>query len=444
MGVRFAADVLVLGGGMAGLTAASAATRAGARVVLVERADRLGGSARLSGGFVWTAPALDDLRERDPTGDPGLAALVVDSFRDGLSYVDSLDVDMYDEVTIHGWGRGHQIDIEGYLTRCRSIVESGGNWIVLQARTERLIVDPATGRVTGARVRDREGVVEVESSTTILATGGHQGDPALGTELTSPRAPAMLVRANPTSRGDGLRLARSLGAAVGGDGGGFYGHLICRPVQRFDATEYIRCAQYHSEHALVLNLRGVRFTEESKGDHIINQDLLHQPESRGVLIADTTVWDSWGSAPAERGLEGTDRYETARAMGAHVATADTATGLADLVADWGYPASAVTAAIARHNAVEATAHRPPIVKPPFRAVEVQPSITFPFTGISVDGRMRVLDEGRVPIQGLLAAGVDIGGVYGRHYGGGLALALTTGLQAARTATSPSSVPRVTG
>ncbi|MFD5760747.1 FAD-dependent oxidoreductase, partial [Streptomyces sp. NPDC127044] len=48
-------DLLVIGGGMAGLSAAAKVAHEGGSVVLVERAERPGGSARLAGGG-WTAP----------------------------------------------------------------------------------------------------------------------------------------------------------------------------------------------------------------------------------------------------------------------------------------------------------------------------------------------------------------------------------------------------
>ena len=55
-------DLLILGAGMAGLSAAGWAAQRGARVVVVERAAEVGGSAALSGGMLWTAssaPRMD-------------------------------------------------------------------------------------------------------------------------------------------------------------------------------------------------------------------------------------------------------------------------------------------------------------------------------------------------------------------------------------------------
>lgn len=65
------ADLLVIGAGMAGLTAAARAARDGANVVLVERAQALGGSAVFA-QYVWTTPTFEGLQALDPGGDPEL------------------------------------------------------------------------------------------------------------------------------------------------------------------------------------------------------------------------------------------------------------------------------------------------------------------------------------------------------------------------------------
>ena len=52
--VRYEADVAVLGGGMAGVAAACAATREGASVILVERFAVTGGNATVGGVGNWS------------------------------------------------------------------------------------------------------------------------------------------------------------------------------------------------------------------------------------------------------------------------------------------------------------------------------------------------------------------------------------------------------
>ncbi|QGN54281.1 FAD-dependent oxidoreductase [Novosphingobium sp. Gsoil 351] len=81
-------DVIVLGSGAAGLTAALAAHESGARVRLIERFDRVGGTSAVSGGVIWVA---DNPRQR--------AAGMADGRVDALAYFRSLDHgDLRDDV----------------------------------------------------------------------------------------------------------------------------------------------------------------------------------------------------------------------------------------------------------------------------------------------------------------------------------------------------------
>ena len=72
-------DLLVIGGGLAGLSAAARAVENGASVVVVEKAPAVGGSA-LYAGFLWTTQTMDVMREINPDGDPALGARLVDGY----------------------------------------------------------------------------------------------------------------------------------------------------------------------------------------------------------------------------------------------------------------------------------------------------------------------------------------------------------------------------
>jgi hypothetical protein len=82
---------------------------------------------------------------------------------------------------------------------------------------------------------------------------------------------------------------------------------------------------------------------------------------------------------------------------------------------------------------ERTGETLPLDKPPFRILVVQPGITFSHGGIWIDTAGRALNTVGQPIPGLLVAGADAGNIFRRGYAGGLALALTTGLNAMKTA-----------
>jgi predicted oxidoreductase len=65
-------------------------------------------------------------------------------------------------------------------------------------------------------------------------------------------------------------------------------------------------------------------------------------------------------------------------------------------------------------------------------VHVAAGVTHTLGGLRVDERARVLRGDGTPIAGLLAAGVDVGGIASGGYTSGLAQALVLGLVAAES------------
>ncbi len=431
-------DLLVLGGGMAGLSAAARAAQDGATVVLVEKGPAIGGSAAYA-GFIWTAPSVDVMREVNPGGDPDLSARVVEGYAEGLEWVRSLGVHVADPVTVLGYGRGCATDIAGFLVACERIVRDRGELLV-GTRTERLLFED--GRVAGAEVVTSTGERRaIRAGSTVLATGGFAGDRDLRAEHIGPLAGDLAVRANTHSTGDGLRLGLSAGAGFGKANAGFYGHLIPSGVPYTDPHEFTALSFYHSEHGVLFNLDGRRFCDETIGDHISTLAVLDQPEGRALLVTDQRVHDQWMMQPYVEGVEPLDKFRLAYRLGARAAVADEVDEFEALPEEWGYPGPAIRDALAEFNRrCEAGDPRPgrrldaaPLVDPPYYVIEVVPAITNTWSGLTIDPQARVLDSDGVPIAGLLAAGADAGGVFHRAYAGGLATALVFGLQAARTA-----------
>jgi 2-polyprenyl-6-methoxyphenol hydroxylase-like FAD-dependent oxidoreductase len=131
-------DLLVLGGGMAGLVAAARAAQAGASVALVEKAPRTGGSA-VYAGFMWTAPTLEVMREINPGGDPVLAERLVEGYPAAMDWVHSLGVDARSPVTVLGYGRGSQTDMPQLLAACERIIrDARGGEVLLDAQARAL------------------------------------------------------------------------------------------------------------------------------------------------------------------------------------------------------------------------------------------------------------------------------------------------------------------
>ena len=430
-------DLLVIGGGMAGLTAAARASRDGQRVTVVEISSDVGGSGRFA-GYIWTAPSDAVMDEQNPDGDEALKRALVERFDAAVDWIRSTGVEAGPSQRILSFGQGHGFDTNQYVDTCRRIVTESGGQVLLSTTTEELLVDH--GAVAGARLRlPTNEVVEVRARNTVLATGGFQADPALREGLIGAGTGALPLRSNPNSKGDGLRLATAVGAATGVERAGFYGHLVPSGVPFKDSGDFVDLSLYYSEHALLFNLDNERFVDETLGDHLTTVALSEQPEARGLLIADARVRRDWVVPAYVEGAVSVDKFALASKRGGRTGLAESLEELEYLPEEWGYDGAAIRSAIERFNTEVAAGTTParkldatPLDEPPYYVVETTPAITFPFAGLLIDDRSRVMAVDGAPIPGLLAAGADTGGLWNRAYAGGLAAAIVFGLTAART------------
>lgn len=437
-------DMIVVGAGMAGLSAAGFAAAHGAQVVVVDKAPDIGGSSVLSGTTLWTAPSMEAFRQLCPDGDERLGQVLVDRFPEALEWVRSTGVEFTGERSVVRFGRGYRFDVLEYLRWCKNAVERAGGWVLPRSEAQELLSD--NGRVSGASIADEDGVTPIGGDAVLLATGGFQGSADLRRRhLGAGRD--LALRSNPYSTGDGLRLARALGARIDGNLASFYGHSIAAPLDTFTPGQFAALSVQYSAEGIVVNLAGERFADESLCDHVIAQRLVREPQARGLVIVDRQILHSPslgashpvdGPAYVERSAD--DVFGAAISAGAHVASAGDLDTLAAAVQEWGFAGSPVASTVRRFNAdlADGSSCRPPrrwnrkpVDLPPFWAVEIQPSVTFTEGGIGVDSDARVLRSDGSACPGLFAAGADLGGIYNGGYAGGLALALVFGLQAAR-------------
>lgn len=105
-------DVLVLGAGMAGMSAGAEAAGAGAKVAVLERAPMIGGSAAVSGGYVWAPSTEDDLRQEDPGKFQFHGAKVVAGYRDAHEWLGGFSAQLTREAPALA-GRGRKYDLLG-------------------------------------------------------------------------------------------------------------------------------------------------------------------------------------------------------------------------------------------------------------------------------------------------------------------------------------------
>lgn len=444
------ADVLVLGGGMAGLCAALQAAQAGARVLVLDKGTRLGGSMALSNGIVWSFRRSEDVRTRVREGDPGLQDLVVERLDDGMDWLASHGVQLQPRQEYFGYGHGRPASGPQMAAALADAIRARGGVLRTGAGLQDLLVDG--GSVTGAIAHGAGGCIEARAPAVVLATGGFQGNAELLARHVSAQAAHVYLRANPWSTGDGLLAATAAGAATTPAMDAFYGHALTAPPARFGPDRFQDMSHKYGPMAVAINLQGHRFADESAGtgEETLNVAIAHQAQATAAYVFDAATADrAYEAGPLARVI-----VERARQAGGPVLQAGTLEDLAGQMQDWGFPAREVLDTLRAFNAALAageghrlqpprTGERHPVVQPPFTAALVRAAITFTCGGLAVDLDMRVLRRAAsvsmlplvrapaaelqvAPIAGLFAAGCDVGGVSGHAYMGGLAQALVTG------------------
>jgi succinate dehydrogenase/fumarate reductase flavoprotein subunit len=433
-------DLLVIGAGMAGLSAAGWAASRGATVIVIEKAEKIGGSAFLSGGMLWTATSQERMNAYGG-GDAALGKVVFDMYPTAIAWLRERGIALSEKMNaLHGYG--YQIDIIKHLQGCATLVEQAGGHVIFGTDTETLLHD-ASGAVIGATTRHADGCVDVHARATLLATGGFQGSPELRARYIHPNARDMLLRSNPVSQGDGIRLGAGVGGAVPGTNPGFYGHLVTASKHWGQERYYTMLSQYHSDHTLLLNEDGLRFCDETLGDHTNTYQTVLQKNARALCFWDATVHADHATQAIVKFAPPMDKFEVAMEHGGAGIRAGSVAEIAAFAGRHGFNEKQVAESIADFNAhcrhgwetlAPSRSHDcTPLDTPPFYALIVHPAITFTYGGLTIDTGARVLRADGTPVPGLYAAGSDAGAAYGTGYAGGLALAMTFGLTAAMSA-----------
>ncbi|MGP5929820.1 FAD-binding protein [Corynebacterium glyciniphilum] len=435
-------DLIVIGAGAGGLATANRAVDLGARVLILEKSDAVGGSALLSAGILWTAPNHDVLNEVQPDHDPELGPLVVDGYDRAKQDVLDAGVTVSDEWHDHlGWGRACKIDVPTLFDTWSNKVRQSGE---IRFGVSDVELVKANGRVTGVTFKEGTSEHTVAAKAVVLATGGFQGDTLLRQQFIGNGADDIAVRSNPNSVGDGFRLGQQAGAAASRHLSGFYGHTLPSPVP-VTIDVFLKLTLYFSAFGIAVNRSGRRFTDESLGDEVTNQRLVKQTGQRGVLIWDDSVQQERSLAePYPSGMV-LDRHDEARKIGARAAETDSLEELVDVIAGWGVDKVALTRTLEDYRTVTnggavaldapVSPDAPPLAKGPFRALEIQPCMTIPFGGLRVDSDSQVLDHDRNPVHGLFAVGADAGGAQDLRYIGGIIFGFVFGRRAADAALS---------
>ena len=449
-------DVIVVGGGMAGLTAALAAAEAGADVLVLESEATVGGSMAISGGLIWGPGSFELARKWIPRGNPELQRILVDDLADAWSWYEGHGLPLEPPVAClkDRMGRGRLMSVGGPGARgpwANTLLDAArreGAEVLVEARVD--TVEPAedgwtvTWKRAGTRTRARARAV-------IFTGGGFQNSQDLVRRYVSPWPEDMVVRSNRSSDGIALRSLLPLGAPVSHGMHSFYGHTLPYIEGKAwdDGLEFLAGSLYFSDFCLIVNQLGLRFTDESVGciDEHNAERGCQQPHGRYYVIFDERIRrehidvDLMGIP----GIEATrvpEKLVQLKDLGASIVEAAAPEALAAAMeAEFGVPAANMADTLRTYNGttdpvLELDPPRrrdhAPIAEAPLRAVACVSGITYTMGGLQVDLDMRVAADG---LDGVFAAGADAGNVFEDVYGGGLGWAAVSGRRAGRAAVS---------
>ena len=426
-------DLVVVGSGIAGLTAATSAAELGLAVLLLEKTDRIGGSSAMSGGwFAFTGTDeqaeeaiadsvelfREDLREAGQhRNDRTLLETYLHHQHETYRWLKDHGV-VFDEVEISSGQsarRSHHTAIKDVLAGLHAAFTAAGGHTRVEHRATHLRGD-SSGWVTGVDVESagRQHPITAHAGVA-LATGGF----SRSTELLSIFAPEQLAAipyGGKGNTGDGLRMAWRLGAGLA-DMSYVSGTFGSHPDTGEDFHELLT-AYYMG--AIIVNKLGRRFVDESRDYKSLGRAVLDQPDGLGFEIFDAKV-----RAQSHRGVALKD-IDTLEDLG-HVHRADT---LDELATKAGIDPATLTETVSRYNCAVAGAvpdelgrtglchgvgQLQPIDTAPYFAYPAKSLLTSTYCGLTINAHGQVLDIDGEVIDGLYALGEVSGGFHGASY-----------------------------
>jgi len=442
------ADVIVIGGGIAGLSAALEAATAGRKVLVIDANSVGGGHAVKAGGFALVGTPLQEkkgYRDSPEIAARDLLAWGEDADPDWVRrYVTASRTDVHDWLSGLGvrWGfildtpehsvprfhfaNGAALNVVVPMMRA-AFAEPG---VAFEWNTEVVSLIHRNGAVRGVRVRELRRNVERDlyAPAVIVATGGWQNDLAFvrrewGDDLPAPSR--LYSGAGYFATGAGIRLAQAVGAATTR-----MDHQVTFTTGVPDPRDPAGTRALLSQNpaAIWVNSEGRRFINEAGPSKTADRTILGLTPATHWLVFDADGLRSlrirdavWLGNP--QGIEPLKQAGLIRQAGSVSALAVAA----------GLPAAALEDTVQRWNAAvlggedsDFARFGPGKPDPAARALRTAPFYAlqlFPMTrksmgGLAIDADTRVLDQQGRPIPGLHAAG-EVTGVAGINgsYGG---------------------------
>lgn len=454
-------DVVVVGSGIAGSTAAAYAADNGLKTVLIEKLPMLGGvmhfvEGTFGAGTKWQAKEMIGFNEKQAfmtiqeyghwKGNSALLKRVIDRSGPALEWMESKGIPIVGTQTsrldgirsIHLYGTPEGRPGKFYAEKMANIVKSNGGSVFTEMPGKELITD-RKGNVTGiwAYDEDEEEKVKINAKAVIMATGSIANAIDLRTEF-NPLIPAEIKSINlKTNTGDGVKMGRKIGADLAGMDIIIWEGAV--PVnteygEMYEKAHMLDAYMALKTQSLWLNKHGERFVNEAlSGDFTaVSNSLMMNGNIEIALFDEDTKKDLQYGGGAHtnyftmydkgRKLEHLDKVFVDGPKRGFAWKANTIKELAEKV---GLDPKVMQAAVDRYNdfarsgedkdfGKESNRMRP-IIKAPFYAIKGINTICDATGGLKINKDAQVVNKQNQPIKGFYAAGATSGGIFGDAY-----------------------------
>ena len=426
-------DIVIVGAGGAGLTAAVRATEEGASVIVLEKMPIVGGnSLKATGGMNAAGTKFQEALDITDSGveefiedtmngghqlnNPDLVRTMAENSSEAVDWLASIGAELPKVAATGGTQHKYLHEPEDgsavgsfLVDKLSKKCEEMGIDVRLNTCATEILMDG--GQAVGVKAEDAEHEYTINAGAVILASGGFganfdlmtQYDPSLANAVTTNHAGAT---------GDGILMAEAVGAAtVDMD------QIQLHPTV-YQETGMLVSESVRSMGGILVNAEGKRFCNDMSTRDAVSQAELAQPGAFAWIIFDQRIVDDLSSTQKyiKSGLTvSADTYEELAKLMEY--DEEAAANFVESMETWNAAVAAgEDAEFGRNNGMDED-----LSTAPYYAIKIAPGIHHTMGGIEINTEAEVINTDGEVIPGLYAAGETTGGVHGGNRIGGNAV-----------------------
>ena len=423
-------DVLIIGDGIAGCTAALAAHKQRADVMIIEKSQPnvphgntafCGGALRrVSKDYSETRYFSDIMKVSQGEADKVLTRITIRNSRRAKAGLSRLGI----RWTLPTSNPGRADSVVGRGVTLAPTLRKAVKKAKIPIEYGTRVVDVSFANNSGAsvKVQTSNGTKTIPCKAVVISTGGFQGNRKLVTQYIGKGAHRLVLRGYKQSTGDGHRIATKLGAHLIGMEG-YHGGIIHYGYKKFPWVGEVKGMRSVKKYepGILVNRDGERFVDEgedtadktyAKFGRII---ALTQPRGIAYLIFDSKakdIVDPMYAGPEKGPVEAMTIDALAKKLSMSSSRLRETVETFNRAVDDGKNLKLTPP---KSNFAQR------IDTPPFYAYVVTGGMTFTFGGIKINAKAEVLRKTAGVIPGLYAAGEVTGGFFYNNYPAGSSL-----------------------